>query len=141
MDKQQRWLLKRFHTVCGKLGMSSDDKKEVIAAYGCESSADLNNDDLLDLCFKLEKNLDPALAELDRWRKSVMKSIGVYLEFIDRDQSADLIKAIACRATNYTDFNRIPVEQLRNVYYAFTKKTKVFKASWKEMEEQLCLKK
>lgn len=141
MDKQQKWLLKRFHTACGRLGMSSDDKREVLSSYGCESSADMNNEDLLDICFKLEKQMDPALQELDTWRKRVMASIGSYLDFIGKDQRPELIKAIACRATNCNEFNRITLEQLRNVYSAFTKKTKVFKASFKEMEDMLCGKK
>lgn len=137
IDKQHKWLLGRFHAACSKLGMSVEEKKEVIYAYGCESSADINNEDLLELCFKLEKQHDPVLAEMDLWRKRVFGAIGCYLKFIDKQQTVELIKAVATRATGFDNFNEIPVDRLRNVYYAFVKKQKDFERSWKEMEKLL----
>ena len=141
MDRQQKWLVRRFHTICTKLQLSPDEKREIIHAYGCLSSADMSSDDLVDVCYKLEMTLDPKLAELDRWRKRVMKSIAVYLEIVDKKPTAELIKGIACRASSSSDFNKITLEQLRNLYSAFTKKNKIFKDSWKEMEDLLCSKK
>jgi len=35
-----------------------------------------------------------------------------------------VIKGIACRASGYDDFNKIPKERLRNLYYAFNNKVK-----------------
>ena len=141
MEKNQKWLLKRFHGICGRLGMTPEDKLAAISGYGCESSADMSDEDLKDLCFKLEKQLDPALAELDACRKRVFAAIGSYLEFVGKESSPELIKAVACRATGYDTFNRIPADRLRNIYHAFTKKHKDFERSWKQMEELLCIKK
>lgn len=134
MDKQHGWLLKRFHKACSDLKMTVDEKKSAISSYGCESSTEINNDDLLDLCFKLEKLANPKLAEMDMWRKRVFAAIGSYLKFINKEQSPELIKAVSCRATGYATFNEIPVDRLRNVYYAFVKKQKDFDRAWKEME-------
>lgn len=137
MDKQQKWLLKRFHTACTRLGMSVDEKMELLAAYGVESSADLDSDDLVKICFELEKRLDPAMAELDKWRKRVMASIGGYLEMIDKEQTPELIKGMACRSTKYTEFNSIPLERLKNVYFAFTKRSADCRRAWDQMEKEL----
>ena len=36
----------------------------------------------------------------------------------------DEVKAIACRASGYKAFNRIPVDRLRSLYNAFKQRTK-----------------
>jgi hypothetical protein len=38
--------------------------------------------------------------------------------------NGQIIKAIACRASGREGFNEIPLEQLRSLYYAFSKKQK-----------------
>ena len=71
MDKQKKWLLRQFHTLCGRLHLSAEEKAAIIEGYGVESSA-----------------------------------------------------AIACRATRYENFNKIPAERLRNLYNTFLNKQK-----------------
>jgi hypothetical protein len=60
------------------------------------------------------------------WRKRVIAVIGAYLRNLRKRESIYEIKAIACRATQYDDFNLIPVQRLQNIYYAFLKKNKDF---------------
>jgi hypothetical protein len=41
-----------------------------------------------------------------------------------RESNATVIKAIACRATKHTEFNKIPLERLRNLVHLFNNKIK-----------------
>ena len=124
MDELHGRILRRFHTLCGKLGMTQDEKSALIASYGVQSSADIDTHDLLDLCGTLSRNLDGEYARLDRLRKRAMASIGGWLRGCGMESSAGIIKGIACRATGYDSFNRIPAERLRNLYYTFLNKQK-----------------
>lgn len=124
MDKQQKWLLRQFHTLCGRLRLSAEEKAAIIEGYGVESSADINNEDLLNICRALECRLGGDALKLDRLRKQVIASIGGWLRMQGKPENIAEIKAIACRATQHGSFNKIPAERLRNVYNAFLNKQK-----------------
>jgi hypothetical protein len=128
IDKQQSWLLKRFHTLCTKLAIKPYEKEAIVSTYGCISSKDLTVKQLAMACDSLDKRLNPEIVEVDRWRKRVMGVIGGWLRIMSVEQTAEKIKGIACRATNAANFNAIPKERLINIYYAFLKKQKDFKA-------------
>ena len=61
---------------------------------------------------------------MDKLRKRVMAAVGSYLRKTGRKSNATVIKAIACRATGHTDFNKIPRERLRNLIGLFNNKVK-----------------
>lgn len=124
MEKQQKWLLRQLHTLCSRLRLSAEEKSAIIEGYGVESSADINNDDLMNICRALEKRLDSNAVKLDRLRKQVIAAIGGWLRMQGKPENIADIKAIACRATKSDNFNRIPPERLRNVYNAFLNKQK-----------------
>lgn len=117
-------IIKRYHTLCGRLGMTQDEKLEVLRAYGVESSRDMDTHDLLDLCAKLSDDLNKRqhTDESEKLRKRVMAAIGGYMKANGKYCNASIIKAIACRATKHTDFNKIPRERLRNLVYLFNNK-------------------
>lgn len=127
MDKQQKFLVKKFHILLGKAGVDEGGKRTMLAAYGVESSRELDARDLLDLCNKLELMTSEKARREDMWRKRLMAAIGGYLRAMCQEQNAARIKAIACRASEADDFNRIPLERLRSLYYAFTNKAKDLK--------------
>ena len=114
----------QFHTLCSRLRLSAEEKSAIIEGYGVESSADINNDDLMNICRALEKRLDSNAVKLDRLRKQVIAAIGGWLRMQGKPENIADIKAIACRATKSDNFNRIPPERLRNVYNAFLNKQK-----------------
>ena len=87
MEKQQKWLLRQFHTLCSRLRLSAEEKAAIIEGYGVESSADINNDDLMNICRALEKRLDSNAVKLDRLRKQVIAAIGGWLRMHRRHQS------------------------------------------------------
>ena len=124
MDKQQKLLLRQFHTLCTRLGMTEEEKRALIGGYGVESSKDIDNHDLMDLCHTLELQLNKGAKEADRLRKRVIASIGGWLRLTGKQHTIDTIKSIACRASGYSDFNKIPTERLRNLYNTFLNKQK-----------------
>ena len=118
-------ILRKFHTLCSACGMTPEEKAAVVASFGVDSSADINTHDLIDICNKLAGQLGQNRdTSKDRLRKQVMAAIGGYLKKIGHESNANIIKGIACRSTGYDDFNKIPVERLRNCYYAFVNKQK-----------------
>lgn len=123
-EKLQKPLLRKFHTLCGNLGMSKEDKREMIEPYGVESSADLSVKDLIDLCTKLENISNPKLVELDKCRKRLIAAVGGWLKALGKQNDIKMIKAVACRAAEREAFNDIPLERLRSLYAAFTDKQK-----------------
>jgi hypothetical protein len=126
-DRLQPTLLKKFHAKCAKAGISIEEKSTIIGAFGHDSSRDMSVQDLLKACDLLDAKINPQLAEIDLWRKRVMASIGGWLKVMSVTTNADKIKAIACRASAFENFNDIPRERLNNLYYAFLKKQKDFK--------------
>lgn len=130
IDKQRIFLIKKFHVLLGQAGLvENDDKQNLLSQYGVTSSKDLSVHDLIDICDKLEKIVYPNYAEMDKWRKRLIASIGGWLLAMGREQTITVIKGIACRAAGDENrtFNSIPLERLRSLYYAFSKKTKDLK--------------
>ena len=82
--------------------------------------------DLIDVCASLAKELDKRTegADISKLRKRVMAAIGAYLRSEGRFESPSIIKGIACRATGYRSFNKIPRERLRNLIGLFNDKVK-----------------
>lgn len=130
MDQIHRGLLKKFHTLCSVLGMTDDQKKDILSSWGVESSRDLTQHQLIDICAKLSEQVNhkDGSASLDKLRKQVIAAIGSWLRETYQSQGISKIKGIACRATGYGDFNKIPRERLRNLIATFNNKTKDIKS-------------
>lgn len=124
VDRQQRLLLKKFHTLCGKAGVSQEEKRAMVESYGHISSKELTVPELVSLCNSLEAMMRPDLVELDKYRKRLLASIFAWREAMSDKSTMGEVKAIACRAAKAEKFNDIPLERLRSLYNAFNKKTK-----------------
>jgi len=121
-NKEQNRLLKRFHTLLGKAGISRAGKEGLLAGYGVESSKDLTIAQLVECCDILYGKLNPNLQELDKARKQLMASISEWHRATNRNNpSADYIKEIASRASKVVEFNKIPLKQLRRLIGLFNK--------------------
>lgn len=95
----------------------------------------------MDICHTLEKQLNGDVREADRLRKRVIAAIGGWLRLTGQPENLDRIKGIACRAAQCEDFNKIPNERLRNLYYAFLNKqkdTKAVEGIANEIMAQMC---
>ena len=119
MDSIHRGLLKKYHTLCARLGLSEAEKRAICEGCGVESSRDIDTHALIDICAHLSSQLEPQLTAL---RRRAMAAIGAYLRSEGKGESASLIKGIACRATGYSAFHKIPKERLRNLVYLFNKR-------------------
>ncbi len=126
MDEIHRGLLKKFHTLCTVLGLDQDARRAIVSSYGVESSRDIDTHDLVDICAKLSEQVNHknGAASLDKLRKQVIAAIGSWLRSTNQEQGISKIKGIACRATGYDDFNKIPRERLRNLIATFNNKVK-----------------
>jgi hypothetical protein len=117
IDNKKADLIRQYHTICQVNGLNQADKEAILEQYNVKSSRDLTEEQLAEVIAYL--NSIP-----DNWRKRLMAAIGGYLRSVNKDQNINIIKAIACRASGYDDFNRIPVSRLRDVYYEFVRKQK-----------------
>ena len=127
--QQQKWLLRKFHTLCTRLNMDAEMKLALISGYGVESSKDLTNAELLELCDKLNDILNPEDAKRDKMRKRVIAAIGGWLRLIGKgNEGVDYIKSIACRAAKTEKFNQISYDRLTTLYNMFLKRQKDAKA-------------
>ena len=124
IETEHKRLIKKFHTLLGKTGNGEAAKEAILSSYGVGSSLDLSAAQLIEICDRLDKMLNPKLAELDIHRKRLMASIGAWLRAMSIAGNGAKIKAIACRASQRDNFNDIPLEQLRSLYAAFNKKQK-----------------
>ena len=126
MDQIHRELLKKYHTLCSVLGLDDEAKRAIPASWGVESSRDLTQHQLIDICAKLSAQVDEkqGTARLDKLRKQVIAAIGGWLRETGQQQNISIIKGIAIRASGYDDFNKIPRERLRNLIATFNNKIK-----------------
>lgn len=128
-QQNHKWLLKKFHSLCFRLNMSVEEKLVLLAGYGVESSVDLTNEELTQVCDRLNNLLNPADAKRDKMRKRVIAAIGGWLRLIGKgDEGVDYIKGVACRAAKTENFNQISTERLTTIYNMFLKRQKDAKA-------------
>lgn len=123
IDKIHNGILRKFHTLCTLNGLSEDEKRAIVNHYGVTSSADIDTHDLINICAALSKQADGGRGnKMDKLRKQAMASIGGWLKAAGYKSNAEVIKSIACRASGYDSFNKIPVGRLHNLYHNFRNK-------------------
>lgn len=128
VEKQKNALLRKFHAMLTRAGVSMAEKEALLASYGVESSKQLNVYELTEICAKLDKIANPVAAESDRWRKRLIAAVDGYLRAMGKKGgNMAEIKAVACRAAKIENFNRIPVERLKSLYNAFKYREKDLK--------------
>ena len=128
-------MLKRFHTVCSAQGIDQESKRAIVYSYGVESSRDMSANQLSEACNRLQDVKIRTTPDL--LRKRLIAAIGGWLSVTGRSGGIDMIKAVACRAARRDSFNDIPREQLNNLYYAFSRMQKDFKAVEGDVKDDL----
>lgn len=137
MEQEQKRLLKKFHTLLAKAGVDAAGKEAILSGYGVDSSKELTAYELLEVCNKLDKMSNPKAAELDKWRKRVIASIFSYFNALGVQSDMNRVKGTAARAARVETFNDIPLETLRALYAAFTKKAKAVQNAEVVMDEMV----
>jgi hypothetical protein len=119
-------------------------KESILGSYGVESSKDLTLEQLKEAVAGLIKATKPpkspsggvnaaaqkiySSSDSDLWRKRVIAAIFGYYKAENRTATIEMVKATACKASSYDTFNKIPLERLKNLYFAFLKKKKDFES-------------
>ena len=130
MDKIHKDLVKKYHTLAGQLGMTTEERRALLAQYNVDSSVDLSQHQLVDVCACLSREIErrDGHQSMDALRKRLIAVVGKYLKACGKsDVTISYIKATACRAAGIREFNRIPRERLRSLYGAFMLKLKDIK--------------
>lgn len=130
MDKIHKDLIKKYHTLAGQLGMTDEERRALLSQYNVESSRDLSQHQLIDVCGTLAEELErrDGKDSMSTLRKRLIAVVGKYLKACGKeDVSMSYIKATACRAAEIEQFNKIPRERLRSLYGAFSLKIKDIK--------------
>lgn len=116
LSARKKKLIQRFHIELKQNGMIKQ-KPAILESFGVESSRDLSEEEL-------QLAVDSLTGEADKWRKRVLAAIFGWCKTANIDADTAYVKAIACRATGYTIFNKIPVSRLRDLYYGWIKKSR-----------------
>lgn len=127
MDKIHKDLVKKYHTLAGQLGMTDEDKRALLSQYNVESSVDLSQHQLIDVCACLARELDKrdGRDSMDTLRKRLIAVVGKFLAMCGKGEvTISYIKATACRSCGIREFNRIPRQRLRSLYFAYNDKIK-----------------
>ena len=127
MDKIHKDLVKKYHTLAGQLGMTDADKRALLSQYNVESSVDLSQHQLIDVCACLSREIErrDGHQSMDALRKRLISVVGKYLKACGKSEvNISYIKGVACRSCGIREFNRIPRERLRSLYGAYNNKIK-----------------
>lgn len=130
METEKNRLIRKFHTLLAKGGISNEEKQAMLASYGVTSSREMNTYELLELCGKIDRMVNPRTTEAEKWRRRVIAVVCDYLSECGYRYSepVEAAKKMACRISGQASFNRIPVDRLRSIYHAFRKRTDDLKA-------------
>lgn len=124
IEKENKRLIKWFHTLLSDQPDSEAAKEAILSSYGVESTKELSNSQLTEACNGLHLTLNPKLQEEEKWRGRLMASIGAWLRAMGKKENSTIIKGIACRAARKESFSEIKIDQLRSLYNSFNKKKK-----------------
>lgn len=124
IETHKNTLLRKYHTLLRRGGVSNEEKLALLASYGVDSAKEMNVYELVELCDTLARSVNTAAGDADRWRKRLIAAIDSYLRAMGHTGgNLPEIKAIACRAAKTDNFNRIPNDRLKSLYNAFKKRT------------------
>jgi hypothetical protein len=138
-DKQKNGLIKKFHTLLGRAGVNKSGKEAILWRCGVEHTNDLSITQLIEECDALEKEMNPQLKELDRWRKKLIACISDYHRAMavdifqkeykyctpdEKERRSNYAKGTASNAAEGKEFNQISLKQLHSLYNAFLKSKK-----------------
>lgn len=71
MDKIHNGVLRKFHTLCSRLGLTAAEKRAIVESFGVESSTDIDTHDLINVCATLSMQLEGG--KTTRWTNYASK--------------------------------------------------------------------
>ena len=141
--RNKKQLIREFHILLHRLGINDIGKEGILAGYGVDSSTELNEAALTEICDRLNEELRkhgqeakeaPKKGDLERKRLKV--AIGQLLAAqgkIKADgwgiEEWNLIKGTACRAAKVSRMDDIPASKCRGLIYEFNKQREGIEAA------------
>ena len=133
--KNKKQLIREFHILLHRLGIDEIGKEGILAGYGVDSSTELNEAALTEICDRLNEELRKSGQEVkaspkkgDLERKRLKVAIGQLLAAqgkIKADgwgiEEWNLIAGTACRAAKVSRMDDIPASKCRGLIYEFNK--------------------
>ena len=117
IEKIETKLRRAFHAICGQLGMSEEERRQMLMSnYGVDTSTALDAHQLTDLVHSLEAHNNTTY---NTWRKRLIGIIGKVLKAQGKEATMAYIKAVAVRAAGAKSFNSISLDRLRSLYNSF----------------------
>lgn len=132
-------LIKRLHTLRGAVGMTQDQYDALLDSYEVESSRDMTEAQLEGACRFLQSLANEKRPDPDQARKRLLAAACQMLEKTvngwdgwNQERRMEYAKTVVCRAAERErydshgrdNFNRIPMERMRSLTYAFGKRCK-----------------
>ena len=130
-------LIRKLHVLRGAVGMTQDEYESLLGSYGVESSKELDEWQLEKLVEFLSKQTDNERRDLDVQRKRLLAAVCAFCEdtvgkweVMDDKARIWYAKGVACRAAGMEacdnkgrdNFNRMSLERLKSLTYAFQKR-------------------
>jgi len=111
-------LFKKYHILCGKLGMTDSDKKAFLSGFGVSSSKEMTESQLREACNTLSYEANKNAQEADMWRKRVLAATCQYIDNnnIKVNNKIEYAKGIAVKASGCKQFNDIQIHKLQLIY-------------------------
>ena len=130
-------LIRKLHVLRGAAGMTQEEYEALLGSYGVESSKELEEWQLEKLVEFLDTQTNNERRDLDVQRKRLLAAVCAFCEdtvgkWEEMDDKARIwyAKGVACRAAGKEacdskgrdNFNRMSLERLKSLTYAFQKR-------------------
>ena len=124
---EQEWIKanRRFYALARQCNLSREDVAATIAGNYKNriSTSELTPRELHALCEALQKRAaSDTFKEKDRWRKRLIAAVRKYCEKMGYRTDTEYVISVIQR--NGENVNKLPLDRLRSLYNAFTKRVK-----------------
>ena len=134
--KNKKQLIREFHFLLHRLGISDIGKEGILAGYGVDSSTELDEAALTEICDRLheearKRGIESQTAETDpaeKERKRLKVAVGKLLAAQGKIKAEgwgvaewNLIAGTACRAAKVSRMADIPTSKCRGLIYEFNR--------------------
>lgn len=125
----RRKLLRKYHAMAGRCGLTAEEKMAINVAHQVESSADLTAHQLIEICEFLQNRINEIngttgkVQELDKLRKMCIRALCCYIDVkeIETTDKVTYAKHMACRSAKKESFNALTPAELRGVIGYFNR--------------------
>ena len=143
--KNKKQLIRDFHILLHRLGISDIGKEGILVGYGVDSSTELDEAALTEICQRLHEEArkqglegagEPPASPAEKERKRLKVAIGKLLAAQGKIKADgwgvaewNLIAGTACRAAKVSRMDDIPASKCRGLIYEFNRQREGIEAA------------